>query len=89
MLLPESGEACGRLRLEHQSMKTNIFQQQWRRRGAAHSDRRPARKRERRSLGFLSPQAARLRRFMKRSSHRHTRRTVRASLRAYIATRTA
>jgi hypothetical protein len=70
-------------------MKTSIFQQQWRRRGAAHIDRRPARKPERRTLGFLGPQAARLRRFMKRRSHRHARRTVPASLRRDVATRTA
>lgn len=40
----------------------------------------PVRKRERRPLGFIGPGAARLRRFLKRSCHRHT---VRARLRVY------
>jgi hypothetical protein len=70
-------------------MNTTTACQSWRRHGAAHGDRRPARKRERRPAGFLSPNAAKLRRFMKCCSHRHTRRTTRATLRAYATSLTA
>ena len=62
-------------------MHTQITHLTWRRRGAAHAARTPRRKRERRRLGSLSPGAARLRRLMKRRSHRHERRTVRAAFR--------
>ena len=70
-------------------METHISARHWRRRGAAHSARPPTRKRERRPRGFLSPSAARLRRFMKCSSHRHARRAIRANLRAYLAAQSA
>jgi hypothetical protein len=67
------------------TMHTDITDCLWKRRGVSHCARKPARKRERRPLGFLGPGAARLRRFMKRSCHRHARRTVRAGLRASTA----
>jgi hypothetical protein len=66
-------------------MQTDIAHYAWKRRGCFHGTRKLARKRERRPLGFLSPGAARLRRFLKRSCHRHARRTMRAELRATAA----
>ena len=70
-------------------MQTRVMACRWRRRGAQYSARQRARKRERRERGFLSPGTARLRRCLKRTSHRHTRRTIRAGLRAHIAARAA
>jgi hypothetical protein len=70
-------------------MDTHMSARHWRRRGAAHSTRQPTRKRERRPRGFLSPGAARLRRFLKCSSHRHARRAIRATLRARLADQSA
>ena len=64
-------------------MQTDITRYAWKRRGCCHFTRKPVRKRERRPLGFFSPSAARLRRWMKRQRHRHARRAVRASLRGY------
>ena len=69
-------------------MQTTVSNCQWQRRGAAHTRRRPVRKREHRHAGFISPHAARLRRCMKRQRHRSTRRRVRANLRAYLLTLT-
>jgi hypothetical protein len=66
-------------------MHTDITHCVWKRRGVTHCARKPARKRERRPLGFLGPSAARLRRSMKRRRARRARRVVRASLRAYAA----
>jgi hypothetical protein len=70
-------------------METRISARHWQRRGAQHSTRPPTRKRERRRRGFLSPGAARLRRRLSCSSHRHARRAIRANLRAYLAAQSA
>lgn len=69
-------------------MQTRITRCAWRRR-AAHDHRPPRRKREHRRVGFIGPHTARLRRAMKRRSHRRERRAVRAGLRAYVAVLTA
>ena len=61
-------------------MQTDIAHYAWKRHGCFHCMRIPVRKRQRRPLGFIGPGAARLRRFLKRSCHRHT---VRARLRVY------
>jgi hypothetical protein len=66
-------------------MQTDITRCAWKRRGAAHCIRRPVCTREHRQFGFIGPNAAKLRRFMKCRRHRHARRTVRAGLRAYAA----
>ena len=65
-------------------MQTRITRCTWRRR-AAHDHHPPSRTREHRRAGFIGPRAARLRRAMKRRSHRRERRAVRAGLRAYLA----
>lgn len=65
-------------------MQTRITRCAWRRR-AAHDHHPPTRTRECVRAGFIGPHTARLRRAMKRRSHRRERRAVRASLRAYVA----
>jgi len=64
-------------------MQIDITYCVWKRRGCLHYTRKPARKREHRQAGFIGPNSARLRRFMKRRRHRQARRSIRAGLRAY------
>jgi hypothetical protein len=68
-------------------MDIQINRCRWRRRGVAAACRRPIHKREYRTAGFISPGAAKVRHCMKRVSHRHTRRLVRAQCRASVARR--
>jgi len=65
-------------------MDITIASQTWRRRGATHGQRKPIRKRERRSHGYLAPHAAALRRHLKRARHRYARRVLSAHIRASL-----
>ena len=68
-------------------MDTHINRCRWRRRGLASACRQPICKREHRTAGFISPGAAKVRRSMKRLSHRYTRRLIRAQCRTSVARR--